>query len=132
MFDTLVLTSLLGIVVMVLEMLKARNYIVQITVVLLLAILGNHLFGSSSQNSFNNMLAVNDAVSHKFITLLLCIAIPLIMMSYHHYKQGQKLSDFIVLKVFILSGAIAMVYFQNILVFFIGFDIIMMVCKLVC
>lgn len=124
MFDTLVLTSLLGIVIMVLEMLKARNYIVQITVILLLGILANHLFGNATQDSFNNMLAVNDAVSHKFITLLLCIAIPLIMMSYHHYKQGQKLSDFIVLKVFILSGAIAMVYFQNILVFFIGLEIL--------
>lgn len=124
MLDTLVLTSLLGIFIMVLEMLKARHYIIPITVVALIGILLNHNFGTNASDSFGNMLATKDPLSKSFISILIAIGIVIVTMSYQHYKQGQRLSDFMILKVFILAGAIAMVYFQNLIVFFIGLEIL--------
>jgi NADH-quinone oxidoreductase subunit N len=122
---TLIAIIGLGILCLLFEILNLRKFIVPFTIVGLLAVLGITLseFGATS-NHYNNMIVV-DKFSTAFSSLFIVLTIFLVALGHDFYKNNQgKLSDFIAIKVFLLSGAVAMVSFGNLSMFFLGIEVL--------
>ena len=122
---TLIAIIGLGILCLLFEILNLRKFIVLFTIVGLLAVLGITLseFGATS-NHYNNMIVV-DKFSTAFSSLFIVLTIFLVALGHDFYKNNQgKLSDFIAIKVFLLSGAVAMVSFGNLSMFFLGIEVL--------
>ena len=63
--------------------------------------------------------------SSAFSVCLLFLTIFLVALSHKFYENHQtKISDFIAIKVFILAGAVAMVSFGNLAMFFLGIEVL--------
>ena len=122
--DTLVLTSFLGIFVMVLELLNLRKLMIPVVLVSLIGILINHYLNFDFDKLLHFGMLSNDCLSFALIGILLIIGIGIFALSLNKYPTLDYRSDYIVIKVFILAGAIAMVYFQNLIIFFIGLEIL--------
>jgi NADH-quinone oxidoreductase subunit N len=123
--NTLIAISGLGIVSLLAEIFNARKIIVPITIIGLLAILGLTVSEFNLvQGYYNNMIVV-DKFSSAFSALFIVITIFLIAMSHDFYKeQATKISDFVAIKVFLLAGAVAMVSFGNLSMFFLGIEVL--------
>ncbi|MFL9843187.1 NADH-quinone oxidoreductase subunit N [Flavobacterium rhizosphaerae] len=134
--DLLIAIAGLGIICLIAEIFNGRKAIVPITLAGLIAILGyagykaygvvtgtNTGFGLNEQQYFN--MVVSDRYAVSFSTLFILLTIFLVALSYDfHKKHSQKLSDFIAIKLFLLTGAVAMVSFGNLAMFFLGIEIL--------
>ena len=126
--QTLIAISALGVFCLLAEIFNLRKALVPVTIVGLLAILGITLnlwsIDSSVDEQFKSMI-VFDKFSAAFSSLFIILTIFLIALSHDVYKDHQtKISDFITIKVFLLAGAVAMVSFSNLSMFFIGIEIL--------
>ena len=126
--QTLIAISALGVFCLLAEIFNLRKALVPVTIVGLLAILGITLnlwsIDSSIDEQFKSMI-VFDKFSAAFSSLFIILTIFLIALSHDVYKDHQtKISDFITIKVFLLAGAVAMVSFSNLSMFFIGIEIL--------
>jgi NADH-quinone oxidoreductase subunit N len=118
----------LGIFTLIAEIFNLKKLMVPVTVIGLLAILGITLnFWSISDEldlKYVSMIASTD-FSKAFISLFIILTIFLILMSDDFYKDHPtKFSDFIAIKIFLLSGAVAMVSFTNLAMFFLGIEVL--------
>lgn len=125
--NTLIYTSLLGIGCMLAEVFNLRKVVLPLCIIGLLAILGlNYLnldFSLYSGPSFN--MVVVDTFSMAFSSLLILLTILIIALSGNFYKaEGTKLSDYLSIIVFTLCGAIALVSFGNMAMFFLGLEVL--------
>jgi NADH-quinone oxidoreductase subunit N len=126
--QVLIAIASLGIFCLIAEIFNLRKLLVPVTVIGLLAILGITLdFWSISPDldlQYVNMIASTD-FSKAFITLFIVLTILLIAMSNDFYKDHPtKFSDFIAIKIFLLTGAVAMVSFTNLAMFFLGIEVL--------
>lgn len=123
--NTLIAITGLGVLCLLFEIINLRKAIVPITIVGLLAILGLTLSEfNSPANYYNNMIVVNK-FSVAFSSLFIVLTIFLVALSHNFYENHQsKLSDFIAIKIFLLSGAVAMVSFGNLSMFFLGIEVL--------
>lgn len=127
--STLIAVSALGIVCLLLEILNLRKILVPVTLLALLGILGITVFEFySGQPLFSievsNMI-VNSGYSHGFSILFIILATLIIAMSPEFYKDKmERIADYVSLKVFLLAGAVAMVSFGNLSMFFIGIEVL--------
>ena len=123
--NTLFALTGLGIFSLIAEIFNFRKAIVPITILGLIAILGLTISDYNSPSAwYNNMIVVNN-FSVVFSSLFIVITIFLIALSSDVYKNRQsKISDFIAIKVFLLSGAVAMVSFGNLAMFFLGIEVL--------
>lgn len=122
---TLTYTSFLGIVVLIAEILNLRKWISAIAVVGLLVIGALTLLEVTNEPAFyfHDMLQT-DEYSTLFSALLIGIAAMLLLLSNNfHAKQSDKISDYVSLTIFTLAGALAMVSFGNLAMFFIGLEV---------
>ena len=122
---TLIAITALGVFCLIAEIFNLRKALVPVTVLGLLGVLGSTLhlysFGELSSN-YDNMI-VTDKFATAFSSLFILLTIFLVIMSHDVYKEHQKkISDFIAIKVFLLAGAIAMVSFTNLSMFFLGIE----------
>lgn len=63
--------------------------------------------------------------SSAFTSLFIVLTIFLVTLSHNFYEKHQsKLSDFIAIKIFLLSGAVVMVSFGNLSMFFLGIEVL--------
>lgn len=118
----------LGVFCLLAEIFNLRKLLVPITVIGLLAILGISLnlwaIDPSIDSNYASMIAV-DSFSNSFSSLFIVLTIFLVALSGDFYKENQtKISDFIAIKVFLLSGAVAMVSFANLSMFFLGIEVL--------
>ncbi len=126
---TLIAVSVLGLLCLVLEILGWRKILVPVTVVLLSALLGVVLFELYSGqplagNSPYDMIRVTP-VSLGFSALFILLTILLLIMSPRFYEnQLVKIADYVAIKVFLLAGAIAMIMFGNLAMFFLGLEVL--------
>ncbi|GIZ09320.1 NADH-quinone oxidoreductase subunit N [Flavobacterium sp. UMI-01] len=90
-----------------------------------MAVLGlNATEFSNPASYYNNMIVVNK-FSTAFSGLFIILAIFLIALGHKFYEfQHSKISDFIAIKIFLLAGAVAMVSFGNLAMFFLGIEIL--------
>lgn len=123
--NTLIAISGLGILSLLAEIFNARKIIVPMTIVGLLAILGLTASEFGLDKSYYNNMIVVDKFSSAFSCLFIVITIFLVAMSHDFYKnQSTKISDFVAIKVFLLAGAVAMVSFGNLSMFFLGIEVL--------
>ncbi|MFN3753010.1 NADH-quinone oxidoreductase subunit N [Flavobacterium sp.] len=118
----------LGVFCLLAEIFNFRKLLVPVTVIGLLAILGISLnlwaIDPSIDSNYASMIAV-DKFSNAFSSLFILLTIFLVALSGDFYKEHQtKISDFIAIKVFLLAGAVAMVSFANLSMFFLGIEVL--------
>jgi NADH-quinone oxidoreductase subunit N len=124
--NTLIAISGLGVFCLIAEIFNFRKAIVPVVILGLLAILGTTLniwsFGELLNSQYNNMI-VADKFSNAFSSLFIVLTIFLVAMSHDVYKDHEtKISDFIAIKIFLLAGAVAMVSFSNLSMYFLGIE----------
>jgi NADH-quinone oxidoreductase subunit N len=118
----------LGVFCLLAEIFNLRKLLIPVTVIGLLAVLGISLklwsIDSSIDTSYLNMMATTK-FSSAFSSLFIVLTIFILLLSEDFYKNiPTKFSDFIAIKIFLLSGAIAMVSFTNLAMFFLGIEVL--------
>ncbi len=123
--NTLIAIIGLGVLCLLFEILNLRKIIIPITIIGLLAILGLTISEFNTPGTYyNNMIVVNK-FSVAFSGLFIVLTTFLVALSHNFYENHQsKLSDFIAIKIFLLSGAVAMVSFGNLAMFFLGIEVL--------
>jgi NADH-quinone oxidoreductase subunit N len=122
--NTLIAIAGLGIICLIAEIFNLRKAIVPVTIIGLLAVLGLPYMNIADAGTFNNMI-VTDSYSTAFSSLLIIITVFLVALSPDFHKaHPAKLSDFVAIKLFLLTGAVAMVSFGNLAMFFLGIEIL--------
>jgi NADH-quinone oxidoreductase subunit N len=123
--NTLIAISGLGVFCLIAEIFNLRKLLVPVAVLGLLAILGLTVSEFNTPATFyNNMIVVNK-FSVAFSSLFIILTIFLVALSGDFYKDHPtKISDFIAIKIFLLSGAVAMVSFGNLSMFFLGIEVL--------
>ena len=134
--DILIAIAGLGILCLIAEIFNLRKAIVPVTITGLLAVLGyagikiinpgqDVIPGFSLDQAHYNGMVVNDSYALGFSSLFILLAIFLIALTPDFQKEHKaKLSDFVAIKLFLLTGAIAMVSFGNLSMFFLGIEIL--------
>ena len=123
--NTLIAIIGLGVLCLLFEILDFRKAIIPVTIIGLLGVLGLTVADYNAPTSYyNNMISVNN-FSVTFSSLFIVLTIFLVALSHNFYENRQsKLSDFIAIKIFLLSGAVAMVSFGNLAMFFLGIEVL--------
>ncbi|RYJ40050.1 NADH-quinone oxidoreductase subunit N [Flavobacterium anhuiense] len=123
--NTLIAITGLGIFCLLFEILNLRKAIVPITILGLLGVLAlNYCEFGAEQSYYNNMIAVSK-FSTAFSSLFIVLTIFLVALSHNFYQNHPtKISDYVAIKVFLLAGAVAMVSFGNLAMFFLGIEIL--------
>lgn len=123
--NTLIAIIGLGVLCLLFEILDFRKAIIPVTIIGLLGVLGLTFADYNAPASYyNNMISVNN-FSVTFSSLFIVLTIFLVALSHNFYENHQsKLSDFIAIKIFLLSGAVAMVSFGNLAMFFLGIEVL--------
>ena len=123
--NTLIAIIGLGILTLLLEILNLRKAIIPFTMLGLLGILGLTVLDYNAPAAYYNNMVVVSNYSVCFSSLFIVLTIFLVALSHHFYdNQASKLSDFIAIKIFLLSGAVAMVSFGNLAMFFLGIEVL--------
>ena len=123
--NTLIAITGLGVLCLIFEIFNLRKGIIPVTIIGLLATLGLTISEYGTETSYyNNMIVVNN-FSVTFSSLFIILTVFIVAMSHNFYShQATKISDFIAIKIFILSGAIAMISFGNLAMYFLGLEIL--------
>jgi NADH-quinone oxidoreductase subunit N len=126
---TIIATTVLGLLGLVMDMFKLRKVIVPFVVLALLVIAGYNLqYWNLNQGFFTNMILI-DNFSVAFSGLLVLITALLIALASYFYKEEEdKLSDYISLMLFTLTGALMMVSYGNMATLFLGIEILSFPC----
>ena len=123
--NTLIAIIGLGVLCLLFEIFNLRKAIVPITIVGLLAVLGLTMSEFCSTESYYNNMIVVSKFSTTFSALFIVLTIFLVALGHNFYENHQsKISDFIAIKVFLLAGAVAMVSFGNLAMFFLGIEVL--------
>jgi NADH-quinone oxidoreductase subunit N len=123
--NTLIAIIGLGVLCLLFEILDFRKAIIPITSIGLLAILGLTISEFNSPASYYNNMIIVSRFSVSFSSLFIVISLFLIALSHPFYQNSQsKLSDYIAIKIFLLAGAVAMVSFGNLAMFFLGIEVL--------
>jgi NADH-quinone oxidoreductase subunit N len=123
--NTLIAIIGLGVLCLLFEIMNFRKAIIPVTIVGLLGILGLTLSELNSPATYHNNMIVVNKFSVAFSSLFILLTIFLVALSDNFYEKHQtKISDYIAIKIFLLSGAVAMVSFGNLSMFFLGIEIL--------
>ena len=126
--STLIAVAALGFICLILETFNLRKILVPATFVGLLAILAMAVYefvmGQPLLAAPDNMLETT-SYTQGFTILFILLTALIIATSSKFYEQSMaKIADYVSLKIFILSGAIAMIAFGNFVMFFIGLEVL--------
>lgn len=123
--NTLIAIIGLGVFCLLFEILNLRKAIIPVTIVGLLGVLAiNYSEFGLTESYYNNMISVSK-YSTSFSSLFIVLTIFLVALSHDFYQDHQtKISDFVSIKIFLLAGAVAMVSFGNLAMFFLGIEVL--------
>ena len=123
--NTLIAIIGLGVLCLLFEIMNFRKAIIPVTIIGLLAILGLNISEYNSPATYYNNMIVVSKFSVAFSSLFIVLTIFLVALSHNFYENHQsKISDYIAIKIFLLSGAVAMVSFGNLSMFFLGIEVL--------
>ena len=123
--NTLIAITGLGVLCLLFEILNFRKAIVPITIIGLLAVLGLTFTEFNTPASYYTNMIVVSKFSSAFSALFIILTIFLVALAHDFYEDHQtKISDFIAIKIFMLAGAVAMVSFGNLAMFFLGIEVL--------
>ena len=130
---TLIAITGLGVLCLVFEIFNFRKGIIPFTIVGLLVTLGLTVSEFGTTASYYNNMVVVDNFSITFSSLFIVLTIFLVALSHNFYEtQATKISDFIGIKIFLLAGAVAMVSFGNLAMYFLGIEILSIALYILC
>lgn len=123
--NTLIALAGLAVLILVLEIINLRKIIVPLTIIGLLAALGISICDMANEAGYyHNMIVVNKS-NMLYTSLFIVLTVFIVMLSEDFYKPHyDKISDYVSLKIFLLIGAVSMVTFGNLTMFFIGLEIL--------
>ncbi|AYN05632.1 NADH-quinone oxidoreductase subunit N [Flavobacterium sp. 140616W15] len=123
--NTLIAIIGLGVFCLLFEILNLRKAIIPVTIIGLLGVLAiNYSEFGLTESYYNNMISVSK-YSTSFSSLFIVLTIFLVALSHNFYEDHQtKISDFVSIKIFLLAGAVAMVSFGNLAMFFLGIEVL--------
>ena len=123
--NTLIAIIGLGVLCLLFEILNLRKALIPMIILGLIGILALTVSEFNTPGSFySNMIVVNK-FSVAFSSLFIVLTLFLVALSHNFYEDHPtKLSDYIAIKVFLLSGAVAMVSFGNLAMFFLGIEVL--------
>ena len=123
--NTLIALAGLAVLILVLEIINLRKIIVPLTIMGLLAALGISICDMANEAGYyHNMIVVNKS-NMLYTSLFIVLTVFIVMLSEDFYKPHyDKISDYVSLKIFLLIGAVSMVTFGNLTMFFIGLEIL--------
>lgn len=127
--NTLIAISGLGVFCLIAEIFNLRKLLVPVAITVLLAILGLTMAEFNTPELYNNPIYNNMIVVSKFSaafsSLFIILTIFLVALSGDFYKDHPtKISDYIAVKIFLLAGAVCMVSFGNLAMFFLGIEVL--------
>ncbi|UQD55738.1 NADH-quinone oxidoreductase subunit N [Flavobacterium sp. K5-23] len=123
--NTLIAIIGLGVLCLLFEIIDLRKAIIPVTIIGLLAVLGLNISEFNSPDSYYNNMIIVSKFSTAFSGLFIILTIFLITLGHKFYEHQQaKISDFVAIKIFLLAGAVAMVSFGNLAMFFLGIEIL--------
>lgn len=123
--NTLIAITGLGVLCLIFEIFNLRKGIIPVAIIGLLATLGLTVSEYGTEASYYNNMIVTNNFSITFSSLFIILTVFIVAMSHNFYShQATKISDFIAIKIFILSGAIAMISFGNLAMYFLGLEIL--------
>jgi NADH-quinone oxidoreductase subunit N len=133
--EILIAIAALGIICLIAEIFNLRKAIVPVTLVGLLAVggytaaravtMGKDIFGIAMNGKDYFNMILTDRYSLSFSALFILLTVFLVALSPDFHKNHKpKLSDFVAIKLFLLTGAIAMVAFGNLSMFFLGIEVL--------
>jgi len=122
---TLIAIAGLGIICLIAEIFNLRKAIIPVTILGLIGTLGLTAADFGKTRTFYNNMIITDSYSAAYSSLFIILTIFLVALSGSFHKEHKaKISDFIAIKLFLLTGAIAMVSFGNMAMFFLGIEIL--------
>lgn len=123
--STLIALASLAVLILVLEIINLRKGIVPLTLIGLMVAFGlNWLDLDTTQSFYNNMIVVNKTTV-LFNALFIVLTYFIVALGQAFYKEHyDKISDYTSLKIFLLIGAYCMVSFGNLVMFFMGLEIL--------
>lgn len=123
--NTLLAITGLGVLCLLFEILNLRKAIIPFTIIGLLAALGITVADyGTNQSHYGNMVQTND-FSVAFSSLFIVLTVFIVALGRDFYRNVQaKISDFVSIKLFMLAGAVAMVSFGNLSMFFLGIEVL--------
>jgi NADH-quinone oxidoreductase subunit N len=122
---TLIAIAGLGIICLIAEIFNLRKAIVPVTILGLLGTLVLTLSDYGHMHSYYNNMVTTNNYSAAFSGLFIILTIFLVALTPDFHKDHKaKISDFVAIKLFLLTGAIAMVSFGNLAMFFLGIEIL--------
>ncbi|MBA5793042.1 NADH-quinone oxidoreductase subunit N [Flavobacterium sp. xlx-214] len=123
--STLIALASLAVLILVLEIINLRKGIVPLTLIGLMVAFGlNWLDLDTTQSFYNNMIVVNKTTV-LFNALFIVLTYFIVALGQAFYKEHyDKISDYTSLKIFLLIGAYCMVSFGNMVMFFMGLEIL--------
>jgi len=133
--DILIAIAGLGILCLIAEIFNLRKAIVPVTVAGLLAVLGYigakifsknpDVLGLGFTGTQYTGMVTDDKYALAFSALFILLTAFLVALTPEFHKDHKaKLSDFVAIKLFLLTGAIAMISFTNLSMFFLGIEIL--------
>lgn len=123
---TIIITTALGLLAMVLDMLKMRKIIASLSSIVLLGLSVYNVvaYWGVEQSYYHDMIVINK-FSVAFSSLLLAIAGLLILLADKFFEREEdKISDYVSLFIFTLVGALLMVSYGNLASLFIGIEVL--------
>src|SRR5688572_5122298 len=122
---SIILLSVFGIINLFLGFLKSNKIILPAVIVFLAIVFGaNFMDRNNPQSYFNNMLTI-DNFAVAFSAVMLVSMIFVLPFSHSYIKEGNPhLAEFYSILLFSLVGAIMMVSYENILMLFLGIEIL--------
>lgn len=123
--NTLIAIIGLGVLCLLFEIFNLRKAIVPIMIIGLLGVLGLTISEYNSTESYYSNMIVVSKFSTTFSSLFIVLTIFLVALGHNFYENHQsKISDYIAIKIFLLAGAVAMVSFGNLAMFFLGIEVL--------
>jgi len=110
---------------MLAEMFNLRKIILPVAVAGLVVIFGLNAWSFGTNQGFYHNMVVIDNYSVVFSGLLLLLGVFILLLSGSFYKNEEsKISDYLAIIIFTLCGALAMVSFGNMAMFFLGIEVL--------
>ena len=123
--NTLIAITAIGVLTLIFEILNFRKALISLTIIGLLAVLGFTYSEFNNPESYYNNMIVVSKYSSAFSALFIILTCFIVAFAHDFYNdQPTKISDFIAIKIFMLAGAVAMVSFGNLAMFFLGIEIL--------
>lgn len=131
--NTLIAIGILAVLVLVLEIINLRKLVIPVTIIGLLGAFGYTVCNINTVEAYYNNMFISTKFASAFAALFIVLTIFLVGLSKDFYsKEFHKISDYISLKLFLLMGAICMVSFGNMAMFFIGLEILSITLYILC